>query len=645
MATSSGTGKKPGPPVPPRPQHALSSQRDSLTNRLSNGKSNDMRLPSESHAPPPLKKKPATLPSPSPSAESNGNRFLIFKSSSLQENSSLPQSVATTKPPPVAVRTSSSASSGSKPPLKLRKAPDVPRQVAKPPTKKTEHEEEENEEPAQLRNTSSAGNNIVIVQSNSGVTLNRHHSMAAPKPAGLSALKDSRLSLSRVDFDKVGKIHLDQLPQSQPLPKPRKIVHLPVATLDVEEINSCKSFNSSPASVSIFRRSKTTLDNLTGRGGVTNGSNSSSNTGFLSGRTVEIKNNLKNAAERLFSEIMMNQQQKQQQQNQHTIESNTHERAKQQPTIPMASSPVSLKSNLSSKSITVVSTGSMHNVATATSTPNAFNSENANCTTRINISSSNASTPSISSSNCNQTMTNESLLNKKKTAFHELLISELAAMRSKSSSMENLQTKDNKTLMRGYSGDNSSAVLKSSCSTIIMSTPNSTDAQTNAEAKSIKNLAETSNIDLNSDALQQDKIESKLNSTEQHSVNANNNYTSTKNESENPELNEVDNLHKLHKIASNTSSVSSSSRKRCPSGCSSDSSPYGTERSARIRTSDWIEVEDNGKQVTLTSCHISLEDSGMEDEERLSSSGVGDSWDSVKEAEQEQKQRCRSTKR
>ncbi|CAD6993312.1 unnamed protein product [Ceratitis capitata] len=51
-------------------------------------------------------------------------------------------------------------------------------------------------------------------------------------------------------------------------------------------------------------------------------------------------------------------------------------------------------------------------------------------------------------------------------------------------------------------------------------------------------------------------------------------------------------------------------RKRCPSGCSSDSSPYGTERSARIRTSDWIEVGDNGKEVTMTSCHISLEDSG-----------------------------------
>jgi len=52
-------------------------------------------------------------------------------------------------------------------------------------------------------------------------------------------------------------------------------------------------------------------------------------------------------------------------------------------------------------------------------------------------------------------------------------------------------------------------------------------------------------------------------------------------------------------------------------------------------------VGDNGTAVTLTSCHISLEDSGMEDEERLDdmSSGVGDSWDSVKEAETEKRSR------
>lgn len=70
---------------------------------------------------------------------------------------------------------------------------------------------------------------------------------------------------------------------------------------------------------------------------------------------------------------------------------------------------------------------------------------------------------------------------------------------------------------------------------------------------------------------------------------------------------------------------------------SPDISPEGTAtRLARIRTSDWVEVGDNGKEVFLSSCQISLEDSGMEDEEKLddASSGVGDSWDSVKDAEE-----------
>lgn len=74
-------------------------------------------------------------------------------------------------------------------------------------------------------------------------------------------------------------------------------------------------------------------------------------------------------------------------------------------------------------------------------------------------------------------------------------------------------------------------------------------------------------------------------------------------------------------------------RTRYSSSCSNDSSPNGTHRS-RIRTADWVEVGDNGKEVLLSSCQISLEDSGMEDEERLDdiSSGVGDSWDSVKDS-------------
>lgn len=64
----------------------------------------------------------------------------------------------------------------------------------------------------------------------------------------------------------------------------------------------------------------------------------------------------------------------------------------------------------------------------------------------------------------------------------------------------------------------------------------------------------------------------------------------------------------------------------------SSASPNGSHRS-RIRTADWIEVGDNGKQMVFSSCQISLEDSGLEDEmerlEETSSSGAGDSWDSV----------------
>lgn len=75
--------------------------------------------------------------------------------------------------------------------------------------------------------------------------------------------------------------------------------------------------------------------------------------------------------------------------------------------------------------------------------------------------------------------------------------------------------------------------------------------------------------------------------------------------------------------------------KKCENISSAEISPNGTQRS-RIRTSDWVEVGDNGKEVLLSSCQISLEDSGLEDEERIddTSSGVGDSWDSIKDTEE-----------
>lgn len=89
-----------------------------------------------------------------------------------------------------------------------------------------------------------------------------------------------------------------------------------------------------------------------------------------------------------------------------------------------------------------------------------------------------------------------------------------------------------------------------------------------------------------------------------------------------------------------TEETSPAKEKRCrryssSGSADSASSPHGTQRMARIRTADWVEVGDNGKEVLLSSCQISLEDSGLEDEERLDdgSSGVGDSWDSVKDIE------------
>lgn len=88
------------------------------------------------------------------------------------------------------------------------------------------------------------------------------------------------------------------------------------------------------------------------------------------------------------------------------------------------------------------------------------------------------------------------------------------------------------------------------------------------------------------------------------------------------------------------SSIKPIKEKRCrryssSGSADSASSPNGTQRMARIRTADWVEVGDNGKEVLLSSCQISLEDSGLEDEERLDdgSSGVGDSWDSVRDIE------------
>ncbi|XP_017076328.1 uncharacterized protein LOC108111402 isoform X1 [Drosophila eugracilis] len=431
--------------------------------------------------PPIIQKKPTFV-----SQLSAVGRTLVYKSPSVN----LPKKQAQTQTPTTAVPTPPVK------PLKLRKAPDVP--TAKPREAVT-----------------------------SVVTVNRHNSISVIGGSPQTTpRKDTRLSLGRVDFERAGL-----QPASQPLPRPRKIVQLPVATLDVEDLPVAAT---NPPT-GLFRRSKTTLDGCQKESGT-----SPHNGGFLAGRTVEIKNNLKNAAERLFSEIIINQSQKQAATDTTII--TKHEALKQESDI-----------------LTIQSTG--------------------NCM-RINVNGGQSGTikSSISVGNTPQ----------KKQAFHEMLISELAAMRNKSCSLEQLPTKS-------------------------LSPPTTSTPKSVVSRRRYNSIDDADTEDVDADNVED--ADGDEEDTLTYAVNKS--------------------------LKENIVNDGSSSRKRCPSGCSTDSSPYGTERSQRIRTSDWIEVGDNGTAVTLTSCHISLEDSGMEDEERLDdmSSGVGDSWDSVKEAETEKRTR------
>ncbi|EDW39325.1 GL14036 [Drosophila persimilis] len=524
MASTAGTTlttvvKRPGPPVPPRPKTATATAAAAAAG-------SPVTAPANS-TPPIIQKKPTFV-----SQLSAVGRTLVYKSPAL----SVQKKQAQTQTPTSAVAKVSPAAAPTPAtkPLKLRKAPDVP--TAKPRDRDRER----------------ASISPAVV-----VTVNRHKSMSVgTASAHTTPLKDTRLSLGKVDFERAG---LGLQATSQPLPRPRKIVQLPVATLDVEDVPAFVPPPSSTPAPSIFRRSKTTLDTFQT---ATTASNSG---GFLGGRTVEIKNNLKNAAERLFSEIIINQSQKQ----------------------------------------------SVADTTIITKHERAIQHQATNCM-RINVNGNYDKILVNSRSNTNTVKSSISVGNtpEKKQAFHELLISELAAMRNKSCSLEQLPTK---SLSLGPVG-----------------TPTPTPTTTSTPRKVISRHRYNS-IDDADDAedVDADNVEdADSDGDEEHTLTT---YSANKLGKENAEI---------------EAEGSSSGRKRCPSGCSSDSSPYGTERSQRIRTSDWIEVGDNGTQVTLTSCHISLEDSGMEDEERLddmSSSGVGDSWDSVKEAESEK--RSRSVKR
>ncbi|XP_037948775.1 uncharacterized protein LOC119680159 [Teleopsis dalmanni] len=621
-ATITTTVKKPGPPVPPRPQHTsaaaslLKSQRESITSAsvsrasavtsLANAKARPI-APTTATATatttgttngseqPPLVQRKHSL---STQSAADG-RTIIYKSpaTSLQQKQEEREKrlSGATK-----VQNGTQTTYATKPPLKLRKAPDVPNikprvanktEIENNKTEKVieevanetksidspiqQQQKQQNVDSTTNMNSDNNKKNIVIVQATNVVNLSRHHSMGSPKPV---TLKPTRFSLGKADFERPGKVQLrvDQLQPSQPLPKPRKIVKMPVATLDLEDETKNTTSNTTTG-ISLFRRSKTTLDNIAARASITSvNSEKSTTNSFLSGKTVELKNNLKNAAERLFSEIIVNQQKQ-------AIEAPTiitkHERAIQHQAL--------LEQELAVEQQRRLQQATMEQtirVISSTPTRDLVNQQNY---TRININSA-ATTPAKSKPPI------ETLLNspEKKAAFHEMLISELAAMRNRSSSMENLRSKDMSIFDKNH-----------------------------AQMPKLEKIFNKTNTRL------------RCNSIEDHDPDTEDVDEDNVEDADGEE----DDLNK-HIITSNKSTP----RKRYPSGCSSDSSPYGTERSTRIRTSDWIEVGDNGKQVTLTSCHISLEDSGLEDEERLddmSSSGVGDSWDSVKEAENEKRSR------
>ncbi|KRG02039.1 uncharacterized protein Dmoj_GI22306 [Drosophila mojavensis] len=522
--------KRPGPPVPPRPKTATATAAAAVAAGAG-------AMATATPCPPLIQKKPTFV-----SQLSAVGRTLVYKSPSLN----LQKKQAQTQTPTMALVNSATATgvaatatvapitatppappaTAPKPPLKLRKAPAVP--TAKP--------------------------------RESVVSVNRANSLTTQSTP---PHKDTRLSLGKVDFERAGL-----LPAAQPLPKPRKIVQMPVATLDVEDV---------PVS-SIFRRSKTTLDSPL--------SSQSSGSSYLGGKTVEFKNNLKNAAERLFSEIIISQTQKQ------TLADTTiitkHERAIQHQALleqelaqERQKRQQQQQQQLERERKQKQEQEQLSQVIQAAG----------NCT-RININTSSVQTQAQTQTQPKSKTIKSSVsagnTPEKKHAFHELLISELAAMRNRACSLEQLPTK-------------------------WQATPTKTRQRYN----SIED-ADTEDVDA-------DNVEDADGDEEDDTL-----------------------TYAVNKSLKDNANGSSTPRKRCPSGCSSDSSPYGTERSQRIRTSDWIEVGDNGKQVTLTSCHISLEDSGMEDEERLddmSSSGVGDSWDSVKEAERENEKRCRNVKR
>ncbi|XP_055923927.1 rho GTPase-activating protein gacZ [Eupeodes corollae] len=380
-------------------------------------------------------------------------------------------------------------------------------------------------------------------------------SMSSTSSSTSAAIDNHRTEVVIVEKNNNGSPSLATNP---PQPKPRTLVA-----------------NKPPGG--FLRRSKTTLDNFTrstitiatisngdannnindtdngnGNGNSNTNGNGHTNThsrisnGFMSGRTFDLKNNLKNAAERLFSEIVS-----------HSKESKSQAKT----------SAASSHLNRSESWMTSSGTGRESN-------PSELD-QNGNRSQQI------CTVPPSPS----MTKLEDPIPPEKKIVFHEMLISELAAMRQRSSSVDQLNTRSDYSFRREFHGYHDGE-------------EKSEDDEKIFEARSEKSMDDKSMDD------------SGTGSALTLPLNGNGNTNKIKR-----------------------------ARQRCPSGCSTDSSPCGPE-SSRIRTSDWIEVGANGKEEVMTSCHISLEDSGMEDEERPDdgSSGVGDSWDSVQEAKKEEEE-------
>ncbi|XP_055847473.1 rho GTPase-activating protein gacZ [Episyrphus balteatus] len=505
------TVRRAGPPVPPRPHAILLKTRTVDIGRASS--SITASLSNRSITPSGVKSTVSSSISSSPSSSSRpeDGRTVVYKSPSFNLQKRQEQ-----REKRYSFNTADGTCGGSSTILIERGYVPPPQLQAKPLVASKKPPKPTAPVPKNVKADNSLLNNNNNTSSLSSSSIDNHH----------------RTEVVIVENNNNGSPVLANPPQ----PKPRTLI--------------------SKAPGGFLRRSKTTLDNFTrstitiatisngdannNNNNDTDNGNTQSRNGFMSAKTFDIKNNLKNAAERLFSEIV------------------SHSKDSKSQTKISTNSP-SLNRSESWKTTT----------ANGEPLPGTDLDQNGN-----------NSSPQILASSPTKPKLEDPIPPEKKIVFHEMLISELAAMRQRSSSVDQLNTRSDYSFRDGrdLGGD------KSEDDKIF-------------EARSEKSMDDKSMDDSGTGSALTLPLHGGLNKIKR-------------------------------------------ARQRCPSGCSTDSSPCGPE-SSRIRTSDWIEVGENGKEEVMTSCHISLEDSGMEDEERPDdgSSGVGDSWDSVQEAKKEEEER------